>query len=157
MFIPIWTVIWNIWKPVAPPTHLWNILFENSKRTPAQNTFLFFLIWRKNKDPTYVFYNIKQGSSSVLISFPYLIIRLFIHGIYYSNIFNNWSATLYYWTMEKGSIIYLLMTLLPYEFEGLTFLYLVFSIRLVNIRLVITNIIHKDIVNERKRQINTIT
>ena len=117
----------------------------------------FFLIWRKNKDPTYVFYNIKQGSSSVLISFPYLIIRLFIHGIYYSNIFNNWSATLYYWTMEKGSIIYLLMTLLPYEFEGLTFLYLVFSIRLVNIRLVITNIIHKDIVNERKRQINTIT
>lgn len=49
------------------------------------------------------------------------------------------------------------MTLLPYEFEGLTFLYLVFSIRLVNIRLVITNIIHKDIVNERKRQINTIT
>lgn len=74
----------------------------------------FFLIWRKNKDPTYVFYNIKQGSSSVLISFPYLIIRLFIHGIYYSNIFNNWSATLYYWTMEKGSIIYLLMTLLPY-------------------------------------------
>lgn len=157
MFIPIWTVIWNIWKPVAPPTHLWNILFENSKRTPTQNTFLFFLIWRKNKDPTYVFYNIKQGSSSVLISFPYLIIRLFIHGIYYSNIFNNWSATLYYWTMEKGSIIYLLMTLLPYEFEGLTFLYLVFSIRLVNIRLVITNIIHKDIVNERKRQINTIT
>lgn len=117
----------------------------------------FFLIWRKNKDPTYVFYNIKQGSSSVLISFPYLIIQLFIHGIYYSNIFNNWSATLYYWTMEKGSIIYLLMTLLPYEFEGLTFLYLVFSIRLVNIRLVITNIIHKDIVNERKRQINTIT
>lgn len=117
----------------------------------------FFLIWRKNEDPTYVFYNIKQGSSSVLISFPYLIIRLFIHEIYYSNIFNNWSATLYYWTMEKGSIIYLLMTLLPYEFEGLTFLYLVFSIRLVNIRLVITNIIHKDIVNERKRQINTIT
>lgn len=39
------------------------------------------------------------------------------------------------------------------QFEGLTFLYLLFSIRLVNI----TNIIYKDIVNERKQQINTIT